>query len=172
LKTKFLFLILLSTLLFWFSSCVEKQVYPDIPSLEFKTFIKMTHPAGYDSVGIIVLTYTDGDGDLGLDKKDTTSYNFFVTYYKMNNGVLSPGTIFNPVTQTYDTIFFNNRFYDLAPPDYIGWIKGEIEDTIRPLYDPRSSKSRDTIMFQIYMTDRAGNKSNIVETPIIVVQNP
>ncbi len=87
-------------------------------------------------------------------------------------GVLSPGTIFNPVTQTYDTIFFNNRFYDLAPPDYIGWIKGEIEDTIRPLYDPRSSKSRDTIMFQIYMTDRAGNKSNIVETPIIVVQNP
>ncbi len=134
----------------------------------------MTHPAGYDSVGIIVLTYTDGDGDLGLDKKKTRlRIIFFVTYYKMNNGgVLSPGTIFNPVTQTYDTIFFNNRFYDLAPPDYIGWIKGEIEDTIRPLYDPRSSKSRDTIMFQIYMTDRAGNKSNIVETPIIVVQNP
>ncbi len=54
----------------------------------------MTHPAGYDSVGIIVLTYTDGDGDLGLDKKDTTSYNFFVTYYKMNNGGIESGNDF------------------------------------------------------------------------------
>lgn len=153
-------------------SCLQKQEYPDVPYLEYKSFTTLLHPSGYDSAGILLLSYTDGDGDLGIAGLDTSSYNFFVTYYQMDNGVLKPGTRYNPVTGVFDTIFFNNRFYRLAPQGYTGWIKGEIEDTIRPLYDPRSTKTYDTVQYRIYMVDRAGNFSNTVETPLILVKNP
>ena len=159
-------------LLIFLVSCLEKQEYPPVPTLEFRSFTTFVHPAGYDSLGVLLLSYTDGDGDLGLGRWDTSSYNFYVAYYKMENGVLVPGTRYNPITGTFDTIYFNNRFYELAPEGYIGWIKGEIEDTIRPLYDPRSTKTYDTVLYKIYMTDRAGNKSNLVETPLILVKNP
>ncbi|MBE0637081.1 MAG: hypothetical protein IH598_01005 [Bacteroidales bacterium] len=153
-------------------SCLQKQEYPDIPSLKYERFTTLVHPSGYDSAGVLLLSYTDGDGDLGIAGLDTSSYNFFVTYYQMENGVLKPGTRYNAVTGQYDTIFFNNRFYRLAPPGYTGWIKGEIEDTIKPLYDPRSTKTFDTVQYKIYMVDRAGNYSNTVETPLIIVKNP
>lgn len=171
-RTKFRLFILL-----WFGlgtlfSCREKQEYPPEPYLEYIDFLIFRHPAGYDSLGILRLFYTDGDGDLGMFHWDTTSFNFFVAYYKMQNGVLLPGTRYNPITGKFDTIYFNNRIYKLAPDDYIGWIKGEIEDTIRPLYDPRSTRPYDTISFKAWIFDRAGNKSNVVETPLIVVKNP
>lgn len=171
-KTIFQSAILLSLMLLMFNSCMEKQEYPDVPQLEFLQFTILEHPSGYDSVGIMLLSYTDGDGDLGLVKGDTSTFNFFVSYYRMENGELKPGTFYNPVTDQIDTINFNNRFYQLAPPGYSGWIKGEIEDTIRPLYDPRSTKAVDTIQFTAYVIDRAGNKSNTVETPLILVRNP
>lgn len=171
-KTKILFFILPLFSLIFLVSCLEKQEYPSVPALEFRSFTTFVHPAGYDSLGVLLLSYTDGDGDLGLGRWDTTSYNFYVAYYKMDNGSLVPGTRYNPITGTFDTIYFNNRFYNLAPDGYSGWIKGEIEDTIRPLYDPRSTKTQDTVLYRIYMTDRAGNKSNVVETPLILVRNP
>lgn len=153
-------------------SCMEKQSYPIVPSLEFSGFTKIVHPDGYDTAGILLLSYTDGDGDLGLLSFDTTGYNFFVAYYRMENGVLKPGTRYNNETGEYDTIHFNNRFNQLAPDDYSGWIKGEIEDTIQPLFDPRSTKTRDTVQFRVHMVDRAGHRSDTVFTPLILVDNP
>ncbi len=155
-----------------FSSCMEKKSYPDVPVLEFSGFTKIVHPDGYDTAGILLLSYTDGDGDLGLLSGDTTTYNFFVDYYRMENGVLKPGTRYNYLTGQFDTITFNNRFGQLAPDDYTGWIKGEIEDTIQPLFDPRSDKPQDTVQFRVHMIDRAGHRSDTVVTPLIVVDNP
>ncbi len=164
--------ILLLMSLLMLNSCMEKQEYPDVPRLEFLSFTILEHPAGYDSIGIMLLSYTDGDGDLGVFECDTNTYNFFVSYYRMDNGELKPGLRFNQVTNEFDTINFNNCFNQLAPDGYTGWIKGEIEDTIRPLYDVRSTKTVDTVKFTAYLVDRAGNKSNTVETPLILVRNP
>lgn len=154
------------------ASCRQKEEYPIVPDLEFKSFLKLEHPDGYDTLGVMVVSYTDGDGDLGIYQYDTTSYNFFVDYYVMNNGVLEPGTIYNNQTGQFDTINFNNRFGPLAPEDYSGWIKGEIEDTIKPLFDPRSTKAYDTVQFRVHMIDRAGHSSDTVSTPLIIVKNP
>ncbi len=157
---------------FVFQACMEKQEYPIVPSLEYSGFAKIVHPDGYDTAGILLLSYTDGDGDLGLLPFDTTDYNFFVAYYRMENGVLKPGTRYNNETGQYDTINFNNRFNQLAPDDYTGWIKGDIEDTIQPLFDPRSSKTIDTVQFRIHIVDRAGHSSDTAVTPLIMVRNP
>jgi hypothetical protein len=171
-KTIFRLAILLFTIAAILFSCMEKQEYPDVPQLEFLSFTKLVHPAGYDTMGILLLSYTDGDGDLGLTRGDTAGINFFLSYFRMENGEFKPVTVFNPTTGEYDTINFNNRFYELAPEGYSGWIKGEIEDTINPLYDPRSTNSIDTIKLEAYLVDRAGNKSNTIETPLIRVRNP
>lgn len=152
--------------------CMEKQEYPDVPVLEYAGFTKIVHPDGYDTAGIVQLSYTDGDGDLGLEEFDTTAYNFFVAYYKMNNGVLEVGRRYNNQTGEWDTIHFNNRFNRLAPEDYSGWIKGTIEDTLQPLFDPRSEKTQDTVQFRIHMIDQAGHSSDTVVTPMIIVRNP
>lgn len=153
-------------------SCMKKESYPIIPAIEYAGFTTLVHPAGFDTLGILRITYTDGDGDLGISQYDTTAYNFFVAYYIMKEGVLVPGTVYNNITGKFDTIHFNNRFGPLTPDDYNGWIKGEIEDTINPLYDPRSTAAFDTIQFRVHMIDRAGHRSDTVITPLIVVRNP
>jgi len=151
-------------------SCQKKEEYPPIPALEFSGFTLYRTQADVDSFGIMVLSYTDGDGDLGLTSYDTSN-NFFVSYFRMVNGILKIGTRYNQVTGKIDTINFNARIPYLAPADYSGWIKGTIEDTINPISDPTSVKVYDTIMFKAYIIDRAGNKSNVAETPLIRIKN-
>ena len=78
-----LFVLVISSLLV---SCIKKEDYPDIPSIEFKSFSKINNGLGYDDKGLLVISFTDGDGDIGLGSQeiqppyDTASmyyYNFF-----------------------------------------------------------------------------------------------
>lgn len=158
-----------SGILFLFS-CKESENYPIAPQLTFESFTNLRTNTGIDTMGIMILSFTDGDGDLGLADYDTST-NFFVKYFVMNNGQLEEGTRYNPVTGQTESINFNVRIPNLAPDYYIGWLKGQIEDTISPLRNPTSSKTYDTVMFRAWIFDRAGNKSNVVETPLILVKN-
>jgi len=151
-------------------SCREKEEYPPEPILAYESFTVYRNADNVDSLGILRISYTDGDGDLGLFPGDSGT-NFFVSYYKMVNGELKIGTRYNPTTGEIDTINFNARIPILVPPEYTSWIKGEIEDTINPLSDPTSQKPVDTIMFKAWVVDRSGNVSNTVETPLIEVKN-
>ena len=169
-RTVFKLTILLFFISILFPTCKEKEEYPPIPQLEFVDFISYRTQDDVDSLGILTVSYIDGDGDLGMYPNDP-GVNFYVSYYVMDNGVLEAGTRYNPTTGEIDTIYFNARIPMLAPEYYTRWIKGQIEDTIKPLSDPTSQKALDTIMFEIYVIDRADNKSNIVQTPLIVVKN-
>ena len=152
-------------------SCVEKEEYPPEPIIEFVSFTTFRTQADIDTMGIITFSYTDGDGDLGVYNCDYFPTNLYTSYYKMDNGELKIGTVLNPSTGELDTINFNACFEQLAPKDYSGWIKGEFEDTIRFLRDITSTKPYDTVMFETYISDRSGNKSNIIQTPLIIVKN-
>jgi len=154
----------------FFYSCKESEEYPPPPQLTFESFTNLRTYAGIDTMGLMNLTFTDGDGDLGLADYDTST-NFFVKYYKMVDGVLKEGTRYNSTTGQIEPINFNTRIPNLAPYFYSGWLRGEIEDTIMPLSDPTSQKPFDTVMFEAWIFDRAGNKSNIVQTPLILVKN-
>ena len=170
-RTAFKLTILLFLISILFPTCREKEEYPPIPQLEFVNFISYRTQDDIDSLGILFISYTDGDGDLGVLPGDTRTINFFVSYWVMDNGVLEVGTRYNPTTGEIDTINFNARIPMLAPEYYTSWIKGQIEDTINPLSDPTSQKALDTIMFEAWVIDRAGNQSNVVQTPLIVVKN-
>jgi len=153
-----------------FVTCTEKVEYPPEPQLEYVDFVSYRTAQGIDSLGILTLSYIDGDGDLGVPTWDT-AINFFVSYYVMDDGELKIGTRYNPSTGDIDTINFNARIPVLAPENYEGWIKGQIEDTINPLSNPVSTKLQDTIVFEARIIDRAGNLSNLVQTPLIIVKN-
>ncbi|MCD4734800.1 MAG: hypothetical protein K8R53_02030 [Bacteroidales bacterium] len=165
--------IITAILLFCGTSCVKIDEYPIEPKIEYESFGKIFNPylGAYDR-GIFKISFTDGDGDIGLSSSDTEhpyKYNFYITYYEIQNGdtVQVIFTWDNNVTDTIppDTLTHNARIPYLLREGVSKSIKGEIEDTLQ-IYNFNSGY--DTIMFEAYIVDRALHKSNTVTTPLII----
>jgi hypothetical protein len=65
---------LCGTIMLVLSACKKSEIYPDIPAIEFKSyyFTVDTSAAGIrDTLLGIIISYKDGDGDIGLNSKDT-----------------------------------------------------------------------------------------------------
>jgi len=53
-------------------SCRKFEEFPDIPAITYDNFlVLMNTQTGITERGVLVFSYTDGDGDLGLASKDT-----------------------------------------------------------------------------------------------------
>lgn len=173
--TKILILILLAGTVVL--SCRKFEDFPEIPVITYENFIVlMNQETGITERGVLVFSYTDGNGDLGLDKGDTLPpfdrnseyyYNLIIKYFEKQNGVFVevPLLSWNSDSSYYDTLTFNSRFPILTPESGNQAIKGVFEDTLF-IYNPLSDF--DTIMFKAYIFDRALNKSNEIETSEIV----
>ncbi len=144
------------------TACIKEEQYPIEPVINFEQFATARGSDGKDSLGVLSISYTDGDGDLGYPAiKPDPQYDLYISYFEMNNGVLE-----NVTTPSGDTIQFNARLPYLTPDIANKTIKGEIEDTLT-INNPLSDN--DTILFRIYLVDRANNKSNTIETPLIKI---
>jgi hypothetical protein len=150
-------------------SCQQEEIYSVIPAITYKGFVKHKSIFARDSALKLTLTYTDGDGDLGLTQDDTLPpfdkssfyyYNMYVYYYEYIDGQFQQVTLNDFST---DTIRFKYRFPNLTPTTDNKAIRGEIEYTITDLF-PRKSN---TIKFRIYIYDRKLQKSNEIESAII-----
>ncbi|HRY97561.1 MAG TPA: hypothetical protein P5550_00750 [Bacteroidales bacterium] len=151
------------------SSCIKKEEYPDIPRLFFKEFVKIDNGLGYDDQGILTITFTDGDGNIGLAAGDTFPpfnpsspyyYNFFITYFEKQQGQWVEVEI--PFTNNARIPLLNDD--DIAKP-----LKGDVSIE---LYINNFSSSFDTIRFQAYLTDRDLNHSDTITTPEIIIRKP
>lgn len=150
-----------------FSSCKKQQIYPDEPSIEFKSMEKIPNETGVDMEAFFTISFTDGDGDIGLKEEDTLApynqgseyyYNFYIFYLEKQNGE------FVEVQTPTD---FHSRIPYVEPDLAQRGIRGEIE--IR-LFINNMASQYDTIKFRSYIYDRALNKSNIIESPEIIVK--
>ena len=56
---------------FLFSACTKHEVYSVIPAIEYKSFEKIPSNTGADNKAYMTITFTDGDGDIGLNPEDT-----------------------------------------------------------------------------------------------------
>lgn len=158
-------------------SCRKFEEFPDVPAIAYNDFVVlMNTQTGIAKRGVLVFSYTDGDGDLGLDKGDTLPpydknseyyYNLIIRYFEKQNGafVEVPLLSWNSDSSCYDTLTFNSRFPVLTPESGNQTIKGIFEDTLF-IYNPLSEF--DTIKFKASIFDRALNKSNEIETGEIV----
>lgn len=146
-------------------SCRKKDQFPDTPEIGYVSFTKIQNGTGIDNKGILTISFTDGNGDIGLSDADTLPpfnygsqwyYDFFITYYELQKGVLTKVEL--PNTN-------NSRI----PPVSDGSgkpVKGEIAVE---LYINNPFSSYDTIAFEVSIADRALNLSNKIMTPYIVI---
>ena len=161
-----LFVLVISSLLV---SCIKKEDYPDIPRIEFKSISKINNGLGYDDKGLLVISFTDGDGDIGLGSQeiqppyDTASmyyYNFFITYYEKQQGEYVAVNL--PFTN-------NSRIPPLWEGDGNKPLKGDIQVE---LYINNFSSPYDTIRFSAFIVDRALHHSDTIMTPDIIIRKP
>lgn len=174
---KYTFLFLLATMLLGLT-CKKKEVYPPIPSIEYKTATFYRNAEGVDTLIVLVFSFKDGDGDLGLDGTDTLPpynavldangkntnsyyYNLYIDYLEQINGTFQHVTL--PFST--DTLRYLYRFENITPEGRHKAIRGDIEIKISPSPFPNPS---DTVMYRFYIYDRALNKSNEAESvPLI-----
>lgn len=161
-KLYFLFTILIFGLI----SCLKPQKFPPEPIIEYDNFIAMS-----DS-GELVISFTDGDGDIGLAKGDTTGayrpsnkyhHNLFVEYFEKVDGAgWQPGKDI-----AGEDIIFLYRIPVLTPQGKNKALKGKIRVTIEPSYYNPLSTDSDTIKYRITLVDRSLTESNTVESAVI-----
>lgn len=150
-------------------SCNGREQYPIEPKITFND-CKLVKEGDVITKCILIIDFTDGDGDIGLDEGDTLppytdpyNNNLFVDYFEMQNGTLTQ--VLSPDDNQF--INFNSRIPNITPAGTNKNIKGTIYDTISFL-NPFSTF--DTIMFSIQLVDRELHTSNIVETPLIILK--
>lgn len=157
-------------------SCQEQVEYPIEPRIEYQGFTYLINPdSTFSGEGVVSFSYTDGDGDLGLDEGDTLPpfgfhdahyYNMVVDYMKSVNGefVKTPLLSWNPQTQSYDTVTFSARFRRLRDSEEPKAISGTMDYKLT-VQNPLSPN--DTIKFEIHILDRALHESNVIQTDAI-----
>jgi hypothetical protein len=159
--------------------CKQNEIYPVIPEIAFKDAYVLYDNTNTASEIVVTFTYRDGDGDIGLDDKDTLSpynpdtlgnngsilnrfyYNVWGDYYYK-----SDGEYIKPVIPfTSDTIFRDVRVSNLTPEGKHKAIRGDIRITIFPI-----SNFGDTAKIKVRLIDRALHVSNEVETPDLLLR--
>jgi hypothetical protein len=128
-------------------SCKKEEEVSDVPAIAFESISPNTAQEYTDDI-IITISYTDGDGDLGENNPDIN--NLFVEDNR--NG-----------------IEYKFRIPELSPSGSTITIEGNFNITINGtgITDESSSQKVD---YSIYVKDRAGNKSNIITTSSITIQ--
>jgi len=147
------------------ASCVKEDQYPVVPHIEFTGYGIYSAADGTDSTCKITISYTDGDGDIGLTEADNLEpykYNYYLKLMQLVDGQMVD------VILPTDSITFNARIPILTPTGRNKNIKGEISMNFDLYFNSYLLKS-DTIGFEIYIIDRALNKSNIVTTPNLTI---
>lgn len=151
------------------TGCIKKEIYPDVPRIEFKSFTKINNGLGYDDKGLLVLSFTDGDGDIGLGSNELNPpynegsmyyYNFFITYYEKQKGE------FVAVELPFSN---NSRIPPLFNNEGEKPLKGDIQVE---LFINNYLSPYDTIRFQVFIVDRALNHSDTLFTPDIIINKP
>ncbi len=145
------------------TACKKDDSLPLEPSIEFVNIITY----GNDSADCII-SFKDGDGDIGILEFDNTSPDDLVMkyLYRDNNGVyVAYDSSFG--TPQFDTLFYTYRVPDVSPEGGTAQLEGEIMIKLRsgPIFNPLHS----FVKFEIRLRDRAGNWSNIAETSIVEV---
>jgi len=159
-------LILLIPLFAGLTGCIKEEQYPLEPKIEYKSYETYTAVDGKDSLGKITISYTDGDGNIGLFSWDTVEprkYNFYLKFMQLIDNKLVE------VKPVDSSINFNARIPILTPAGKNKNIKGDISMTLE-LYFAGQMLQSDVIAFEIFIKDRDLNKSNVVETPMFTIK--
>jgi hypothetical protein len=129
------------------SSCKKDETaISAVPEITFVSVTPTAVKEFQDSL-IFTISYKDGDGDLGENSPDVK--NLFLTDNRIG------------VTYSY-------RIQQLAPDGANISIQGNLNTVLKNIAITDSSASQQAT-FSIYVVDRAGNKSNTVNSSVVNV---
>jgi hypothetical protein len=169
-------LLLLGFVGLFFYGCIKTQSIPTIPAIAYKDFIKFAK----DSADMLI-TFKDGDGDIGANTGDTMSpygvngqyyYNMImIYYYKDIDGTYK--RYHDPASKNpTDSFYVGYHIPFVTPTGQNKTLQGEIRARLNSPFYPVVGFQKPLhalIRFEVYIYDRALNKSNVVTTPDIKV---
>lgn len=147
------------------TGCLKTSEFPVEPVIALNSFEPKSNGAA-----TLVINFTDGDGDIGLNPQDTLPpfdlssryyHNLFIRYYELQNGVWTYIPITNPP--------LSYRTPVVTPTGQNKSLDGTITVDLTLYYNPNSSF--DTIKLDVQLVDRALHESNIIETGTLFKQN-
>ena len=135
-------------------ACKKESNLPPEPQIKYLDFTQRP-----DS-GFLRLSFTDGDGNINLSREDT-NFNFFISYFEKHGGNFTELVLRPPL---------NYRIRDINPSEEKKPLEGIIKVKWKaPYYNP-FLRNGDTIRYDFYIVDIAGNKSNIETTGDIIIR--
>jgi len=152
-------------------SCLKRNEFPDKPDIEFISFRLDPQPwASSDSIGVVKFSFTDGDGDLGLDPNELSGvyalsepyyYNLFIRHFQKQNGeyveLMIPDTA---------PLQMHARFKSLTPTAGDKTLEGEMDVGIGIEF---IGTPYDTVRYEMYIVDRSLKHSDTLVTPDIIL---
>jgi hypothetical protein len=136
------------------SSCRKTSNEDPKPTITFKSLSTEADSA------VLILGFKDGDGDIGLSQQDTAGefrYNCFIDIYRQTNGVWVKQEFFIP---------FNYRIPVLKKTEKAKPLEGDIVVELIDFPPDLGTFGPDTMKAEIYIKDKALNKSNAVESDL------
>jgi hypothetical protein len=138
-----------SSILFLFSCSKKTELKDSVnprPKIKLNSMNNTEYTQFKDSI-LIVISYEDGDGDLGFE--DADKHSLFVKDSRL---------------QKSDSYYVP----PLAPPESNIPIKGELNIVLPPPFILSNAPS-ENVYFEIQLQDRAGNMSNLVVSPTVKI---
>lgn len=141
------------------TGCLEEASYPDEPFIFFKSL----EPLQNGTDALLVLGFTDGDGDIGLSEADLSAMaaidsiymnNVFIEYYELDG---EQWVHLPPLVPYY------YRVPRISPSGQNPALRGELRIDMLANYNPFTES--DSFRYEIQIIDRALNYSNLVVTP-------
>jgi len=158
---------------FILSACASPPIYKIEPVITFSS-ISRTEIDQNDSVRIRV-EFTDGDGDLGYDSQDTLCKSLCNVDSCLGGGrtlFLLDNRLPNCLGEVYQVPFIPPKGSSDAISGSIEVVKSRI-CCLKPPLGSQCSRNLinplDTVIYSIFLIDRAGHFSDTVELPPIVI---
>lgn len=143
-------------------SCRKMEELSPIPAIELVSF------EATGNRGLLTISFTDGDGDIGLNENDDQP-PFDIGSEFFTNLKLEYWEKVADAWRKSDTVHFAWRIPSLTPGGQIKSLEGTIEVALEPFYYALPSVSiADTFMYRIRLVDRALQYSNEIETEELI----
>jgi hypothetical protein len=160
------------------TACFKEPQYSNIPEIKFNRIEINTGEYQFldsNSTGLVYVDFMDGDGDLGVVYVDTlivTDNNDTITTFAYSAKVY----YIIPKYDSAKNFVVNTLSFPEIRTTNAEWKTGYFQLNFSSIFgetflSPASMQglTRDTINLRIWMLDRAGNKSNVIETPDFII---
>ncbi|MBN2667397.1 MAG: hypothetical protein JXR67_12870 [Bacteroidales bacterium] len=152
-----------------FASCGKIESLPPEPYIEYTSFTvfdTLDQLGNQVRSGRLKFYFEDGDGDLGLNAPEGTeesdTINLFIELFRMEEGKSSPAQEDDP----YRVKGFRIPYMEREGRNKI--LRGDISVD----FSYYENSAEDSIIYDFYIRDRAGNISNTESTSVIPVFYP